>query len=211
MPDLSYYHENYKNYARQNPPHKLEFYKKLVAFALGHRDKLPLALDVGCAFGHFLKHAAQTVRPFGQEPIRAAAEAAIRAVPMAEIISEALPRIGFDQKFDCITAFDVLEHVRDIELTKVEFAKHLDQKGCVVFVVPVYDGLTGPVISALDRDPTHVHKKSRHFWLEWLEPEFKVRRWWGIYRILLFSQYLHFPTRRLRNHTPAIAVVADKR
>jgi hypothetical protein len=75
----------------------------------------------------------------------------------------------------------------------------------------VYDGPTGPIIHALDHDPTHVHKRGRDFWLDWTRQHFVLNRWCGIYRYLLpGGYYVHVPTRLLRRATPAIAVVAHK-
>ncbi len=111
--------------------------------------------------------------------------------------------------FDVVTAFDVIEHVPDLDAVEEAVRAMLRQGGLFVFVVPVYDGLSGPVIRLLDKDPTHVHKRPRGFWLDRASRRFEVLEWWGILRYLLpWKHYLHVPTRRLRAHTPAILVVA---
>ena len=74
-------------------------------------------------------------------------------------------------------------------------------------MVPVYDGLSGPIVRLLDRDPTHVHKQSRHDWLAWAGRHFNVLEWEGVIRYLLpGGHYLNVPSRALRAHTPAILV-----
>jgi hypothetical protein len=81
-----------------------------------------------------------------------------------------------------------------------------------VFVVPVYDGLSGPIIRRLDRDPTHVHKWPRDRWLDWAASHFEVVDWTGILRWLTpLGYYLHVVTRLGKRHTPAILVTCRKR
>jgi hypothetical protein len=77
-----------------------------------------------------------------------------------------------------------------------------------VFVVPVYDGPLGPVVRMLDGDPTHVHKESRDFWLDWAGERFVIQEWCGVFRYLLpRGPYINWPTQALRRIAPAIAVV----
>jgi hypothetical protein len=83
--------------------------------------------------------------------------------------------------------------------------------GIFLFVVPVYDGPLGPVVRLLDKDPTHVHQKSRAFWLGWASRRFTVLDWWGLTRYLLpGGLYVNWPSRLARRVSPAIAVVARK-
>jgi 2-polyprenyl-3-methyl-5-hydroxy-6-metoxy-1,4-benzoquinol methylase len=111
-----------------------------------------------------------------------------------------------------VTTFDVIEHVPNPDAVARSAIEQLADGGCFVFVVPVYDGVTGPVIRLLDRDPTHIHKWSRQRWLDWAAAHFSVVEWKGILRYLLpGGYYLHVVTRALRRHTPAIIVVARKR
>ena len=85
-------------------------------------------------------------------------------------------------------------------------------RGCFVFTVPVYDGLSGPMVRLLDRDATHLHKWPRRRWLDWAESHFSVIEWKGIFRYLLpGGYYLHLVVQGLRRHAPAIIVVARKR
>jgi hypothetical protein len=81
-----------------------------------------------------------------------------------------------------------------------------------VFVVPVYDGPLGWLVRRLDKDPTHVHKMPRNFWLEWAARTFEVVEWLGTYRYLTpLGVYVHFASRRLRRWSPAVAVAARRR
>lgn len=208
-PDLSYYEQNYPNYELQNPDRKMRFYQGLVERGLGGAGGN--LLDLGCAFGRFLKFCSSGFEVYGQELNEAALEIAARQVPSGRFRASPLPTIAFDQVFRAVVAFDVLEHVEDIVATRRAVRRVLADDGCFVLVVPVYDGPTGPIIHFLDKDPTHVHKRSRWFWLDWLAPEFEVVQWWGIYRYLFGRYYLHLPTLWFRRFTPAIAVVARPR
>jgi len=118
----------------------------------------------------------------------------------------------FKGAFDIIVAFDVLEHIMELETIPENIASKLNPGGYFIFVVPVYDGPTGPIIRKLDHDTTHRHKRSRFFWLAWVSSHFTVCQWQGVFRYLFpFGGYLHVPTKLLRRMAPAIAVVARKK
>lgn len=203
-----YFERAYRDYDRQNPPRKLRFYAGLVQRAA--RVAHPRVLDVGCAFGNFLatldpawERCGVDVSPYAIERARERVPGAALAVSSATVIPLAGP-------FDVITAFDVVEHVPSLEAVMAAVRSRLAPGGCFILVVPVYDGITGPVIRLLDRDATHIHQRSRRFWLDWLRAHaFVIEAWWGIYRYLLAGRsYLHYPTRWLRWCTPAVAIVA---
>jgi SAM-dependent methyltransferase len=138
-----------------------------------------------------------------------AVEEARRRVPDTEFAVAPAGQVPFDGPFDVVAAFDVLEHVVDLDGALETTMDRLAPRGALVFVVPVYDGPTGPLIRALDKDETHVHKQSRRFWLERVGRRLHVEEWWGVYRYLFPGRvYAHWPTRALRAWTPAIAVVA---
>jgi SAM-dependent methyltransferase len=196
--DERYFREVYRAYELQNPPHKLRFYRRLVDRTRAG-PAVSRVLDVGCAFGAFL------------DTSRYAVGLASQRLPEVGFAVASALEIPFARPFDTIVAFDVLEHVPALDAVRAELRSKLAAGGHLVFVVPVYDGLTGPLIRLLDRDPTHLHKRSRRFWLEWASAGFEVVDWWGIYRYLLPGGcYLHWPTRRLRHFTPAVAVVARR-
>ena len=114
--------------------------------------------------------------------------------------------------FDVVVAFDVIEHVADIDAVGDEISAVLRSGGTLMFVVPVYDGPLGPMVRLLDRDRTHLHRRPRAFWLNWAARRFAVVEWIGLVRYLLpVGPYLHWPTRTLRAVAPAICVIAQKR
>lgn len=203
-----YFVTNYRDYQRQNPVRKLNYYHRLLAEAVPDGGRL---LDMGCAFGRFLTTCDARWQAHGFDPGLAAACGARRNAPAAHICVGSATALPFAGPFDAITAFDVIEHVPDLNAVKREVLHALRPGGVFLFVVPVYDGPTGPIIHALDRDPTHVHKRARSFWLDWVRDSFEQFYWQGIYRYLLpGGYYVHLPTTLLRSATPAIAVLARK-
>lgn len=209
--DAEYYRRNYPDYARQNPPRKLHFYRGLAEDALVDVAH-PHVLDIGCAFGAFLGALPDHWMRHGVDPSAHAIGAARSAVPGAHMTVGSADAVPLSGPYDLITAYDTLEHVEDLDRVAAELKRLLTANGKVIFVVPVYDGPTGPIIHALDRDPTHVHKRGRDFWLDWANTRFSVVNWQGIYRYLIpGGYYAHIPTQRLRAYTPAIAVTCRVR
>jgi SAM-dependent methyltransferase len=206
-----YYETAYRNYSRQNPPRKLRFYRGLVERG-APTDRAPRILDIGCAFGAFLSALNPEWQRFGTDVSQFATDRAAFAVPGATFARADIGEIPFQGPFDVITAFDVIEHIPSLEGVAAFVRSRLMPGGHFVFVVPVYDGVTGPLIRLLDKDETHVHKRSRDFWLGWARENFVLLDWCGIYRYLIPGLgYAHLPTRLWRRFTPAIAVMAQRR
>ena len=205
-----YYDRFYRDYARQNPPNKLAFYRHLIERAAAGTPR-PRVLDLGCAFGGVLSVLDPKWERYGLDINEYAVWQARLSLPGVEFAVSPAADIPFDVAFDVIAAFDLCEHVADLDALACAVRSRLAARERFVFVVPVYDGITGPVIRALDKDDTHVHKSSRWFWLGWAQAHFGVLEWWGVYRYLFRSgYYLHRPTRLLRRCTAAVAVVAGQ-
>jgi SAM-dependent methyltransferase len=208
--EQDYFEKNYRDYDRQNPARKLRFYCALAERAAASVER-PRVLDLGCAFGKFLGALGPRWERFGLDASEFAIERARRSVPGATFAVSAIPDVPFAERMDVVTAFDVLEHVSDLEGAASAVRTSLTETGSLLFVVPTYDGPTGPLIRALDRDETHLYREPRQFWLDWTRAHFQLVDWCGIYRYLLpGGSYLHRPTKRLRRFTPAIAVVARR-
>lgn len=206
--EQDYFARHYGNYARQNPPRKLAFYRELIAPAAAGVSR-PRILDLGCAFGRFLGSLGPEWERFGLDVSQFAIDRARQAVPDATFAVASATEIPFDDRFDAIVAFDVIEHLPKLADVAAAVRARLRSGGYWVFVVPVYDGPTGPIIRLLDHDETHLHKCSRKFWLDWASSEhFRIVEWRGMYRYLFpGGWYAHFVSHRWRRFTPAIAVV----
>lgn len=208
-----YFNAFYRDYARQNPRRKLDFYKRLVEQAQRSIARSrPRLLDIGCAHGFFLSCIDATWQRYGTDISQYAINQARQRVPDAHLMVSNATMLPFKEPFDIIVAFDILEHLPGLEMFSASILSRLAPGGYFIFAVPVYDGLTGPLIRLLDRDTTHVHKKSRSFWLSWASTYFDLCQWQGLFRCLFpLGGYMHIPTKILRHMTPAIAVVAKKK
>ncbi|MBK8191043.1 MAG: class I SAM-dependent methyltransferase [Vampirovibrionales bacterium] len=212
-----YYETVYPSYDRQNPPYKYAHY---LAEIRRFRPVFGSIGDIGCADGRFLEYVLDQASP----------ERIIGADVNAAAIDRARTRLGQDdarrrwvvggpqaavggETVDVLTALDCLEHIESLDEALQAIDALLSPGGLFIAVVPVYDGPLGPLVHWLDRDPTHVHKCSRAFWLTALRLHFDVLRWHGILRYLLPAggPYLHAPTRWGRAVTPAILIAAQKR
>ncbi len=208
-----YFADNYRDYERQNPSRKLDHYLDIIETSIdATRGDL---LDLGCGLGAFLGRAADRLPDWSLSgtDINVAAVAATQArVPEADVRLAGADVSPYPpESFDVITAWDVIEHVQDLEQVASSVVDMLRPGGLFVFVVPVYDGPLGKLVRLLDKDPTHVHKLSRSSWVDWASGSFEVRRWHGIFRYLIGGRwYAHYPTTILRNQSSAILVVAGK-
>jgi SAM-dependent methyltransferase len=211
-PEADYYAANYRSYEAQNPSHKLDHYVSEVDKACNGNDEITL-LDIGCGPGVFLAYASR-LRPnwrlHGTDMrSEAVAVAADKLGDRAKIaVAPASARPFGSTKYDVITAWDVLEHLEDPAAVVSGLRSWLAPGGALIFVVPVYDGPLGPVVSLLDKDPTHLRKVGRDYWLNLAISHFSEISWHGVIRYLVTTnRYIHFPTRRLRRFTPAILVI----
>ena len=211
--DADYFETNYRDYERQNPARKLDWYLTLATPWLSATEIRHL--DIGCGPGAFVAHTSRIPRfaTFGTDISADAITAARKRAPEATLaVAGADARPWPPDSFHFGSALDVLEHVPDPAGALDALASMLTSDGVLLAVMPVYDGASGPVIRMLDRDPTHIHKWPRGRWLELIESRFEILDWRGAFRLLIPGGfYLHLPTRRLRSHSPAIAVLGRRR
>jgi SAM-dependent methyltransferase len=205
-----YYQKVYRHYERQNPAYKQNFYKDLI---LRHCGGAPgRILDVGCAFGGFLAGMPEAWDRFGIDISSFAIEQGTPKHPSLHLASATLETNPFHGPFDVVTSFDVIEHVPNLDRVSASIRSLLKPGGLFVFVVPTYDGPLGPVVHLLDRDETHIHKNGRKFWLDWVNNQFEIQEWIGLYRFLPPRvPYIHWPSRALRSFAPAILIAARAR
>ena len=205
----SYFDRAYRDYKAQNSPRKTDHYLDQIEALVtpGQQD----LLDIGCGLGSFLRRATERFPNwslYGSDIELSAVEATQQLVPAATIVRASATESPFPSgSFDVVTAWDVIEHVPDRDAVAASVSQMLTPGGLFLFVVPVYDGILGPAIRRLDRDPTHVHKEGRQFWLDWASRSLDVLEWHGIFRYLSGRYYIHVPTRRLRSNATAILVV----
>lgn len=167
--------------------------------------------DLGCAFGRFIGTAPKHWKRTASDANAYAIESARASYPdVSFAVADGLAQ-GSEDQFDLVTTFDVLEHIPNIAEALRGIAGQLREGGCLIAVVPVYDGPLGGIVMRLDRDPTHVHKESRHFWIDALSREFSIVKTCGVTRYLLpGGLYVHFAASWTFRFAPAIAVVCKK-
>ncbi len=219
--DFAYYDESYfygaglgvagyRDYDRESPPYKLEFYSQAIERAVRNVDR-PRVLDVGCAFGRLLAGLPPYFDRVGIDVSAYALKEARRHVRDVRFVQAEMPPLGLG-KFDAIAAFDVLEQVADPRAMLERLATMLAPNGEFLTVIPVYDGPLGWAQRLINDDPTRRHRLARQAWLDLIGAPFEVVEWRGIYRFLsAFGPYIHAPTRLLRASAPAIIVRARRR
>jgi cyclopropane fatty-acyl-phospholipid synthase-like methyltransferase len=160
---VDYYAENYRDYARQNSDRKLEFYMKLLGRWVPPGSRI---FELGSGLGLFLQKAAtrydctaSELNPYGAETSRS-------RVPNVVVYDGSFDCISAEPPPQAVVAWDVLEHISDLDRALDTIYSRLSSGGFLIGVVPVYDSLLGPITSLLDKDPTHVWKLSRHEWLD---------------------------------------------
>lgn len=209
--DQAYFNErsNYGGrYDWYNPPYKISGYLREVQRMRSAGD----LLDVGCAFGRFLERARHHYRVEGMDISAYALGLAREVLPDLPLHHAPIETFAPGRTFDVVTCFDVLEHVPDLDMALQLLRALLRPDGIVALAVPVYDTLPGRVFGLIDRDPTHVHRHGRQFWLErlranGLEPvEFK-----GILRIPLPRLFIHVISPLFWRFSSAIFVVCAPR
>lgn len=127
-------------------------------------------LDVGCAYGYFLAHAAPLVqRSVGVDISPHAIARAKARFPTAEFLEASATDLPFPtETFHVVTCFDTLEHVPDVPSAVRELSRVLKPSGTLILRMP-YEGFWRRCLGWNDRDPTHVSVLSLPAWTESLK------------------------------------------
>ncbi|MBI3975431.1 MAG: class I SAM-dependent methyltransferase [Armatimonadetes bacterium] len=189
-----------------NPAHKIAGYLREI------RRVRPdgALLDVGCAFGRFLERAREHYDCEGMDISAFALARARRRLPDVNLQQGRIEAFRSDRHYDVVTCFDVLEHVPDLDLALAGLRDLLRPGGILAIAVPVYDSPAGWAFGLLDRDPTHVHRRDRRFWLERLHAAgLRPVVFKGILRVPLpAGLFLHLISGAFRSLSSAIFVIA---
>lgn len=164
---------------------KCEYFEKLVAveeksFWFGARNRLicwalkkyaPKCsnfLEIGCGTGFVISGIAgefPTIKLFGSEIFVAGFSYAAKRVPLAKFMQMDARKIPFNEEFDALGAFDVLEHIKEDETVLIQLNRALRKGGLLMLTVPQHRWLW----SAADDHACHVRryeKKELHAKLE---------------------------------------------
>lgn len=204
-----YYEKYYPDYILQNPSHKLDFYLDLLRMYVPPGKTI---FELGTGKGLFLARASKIYQCAGCDINPEGIAETQKYVPSAQLMVGSVESIP-DKIPQAVVSWDVLEHLPDLSTALSQIYTKLPAGGVLVAVVPVYDGPLGWLVHLLDKDPTHVTKESKEFWLNALaQSGFAVETWGGIVRKLVGKTYLHFvkPKFLLRWSGTAIYFVARK-
>ena len=122
---------------------------ELIVWALTHH--FPAArtvLEVGCGIGRVLGavgRARPDLRLTGADVADSSLRIAARAAPNAELICADTRSLPYDQEFDVVGAFDVLEHIPEHGEALQAMARATTPGGGVILTVPQHPALWHPV------------------------------------------------------------------
>ncbi|MEE8238982.1 MAG: class I SAM-dependent methyltransferase [Nitrososphaerales archaeon] len=206
----SYYTDNYSDYEKQNPAHKIQFYMDLVERWVGKGERI---FELGVGLGVFLERATEKFDCQGCDINHYGIETSHNKLPQVPLFEGSYECIPTNLPPKAVVCWDILEHLPDLDTALSSIFSKLPKGGCLIGVVPVYDGPLGWLVHLLDKDPTHVTKISRKEWLGRLrEHGFDVLEYGGIIRKLIGSHYFHFvrPQIVLKSCGSALYFVARK-
>jgi SAM-dependent methyltransferase len=142
-------------------------------------------LEVGCGTGFVLagvRDAFPEIRLVGGELFQAGLAVAARRVPDAELLELDARDLPFDDEFDVVGAFDVLEHIDDDARALREMHSALRPGGGLLVTVPQHPHLW----SAVDEYSQHVRRYTRVDLLDKVRGVgFEVVRWTSFVSLLL--------------------------
>jgi SAM-dependent methyltransferase len=209
--DEAYYRDNYQDYERQASPAKLDFYMQLLSRWVPAGARV---FELGVGQGNFLARAKAAYRVEGVDVNEFGVKQTRARVPEARIEVGSFERIPREDPPNAVVAWDVLEHLPELDVGLRAIHAALPPAGVLAAVVPVYDGPLGWLVRRLDHDPTHVSKLGRGDWLARLAGAgFRVLEHGGILRKLVAGRaYVHLvrPQAVLRAAGSALYFVARK-
>lgn len=208
-----YFLKHYGNLDKKNPPHKLEAYRDAVIEVLPKVKSKIKVLDIGCGYGKFLSlfESEDKFETYGIDIGTYAIQEAKKQTPKTKFWVGSIVNFKVRMHFDVICAFDVLEHIDNLEGALKKINALLEENGRFFCVVPVYDGIVGKIGGLLDSDETHIYKKSRNFWITKLGKHFTILSIEGLIRYTFpLIGYLHFKSVVLASWGQAILISMAK-
>lgn len=118
-------------------------------------------LEIGCGTGYVLRgitRALPDLQASGSEIFLEGLGFASRRLPTADLFQMDAREIPYDNEFDVIGAFDVIEHIEEDERVLREIHRALKPGGGALFTVPQHPALW----STQDESACHVRRYRRH-------------------------------------------------
>lgn len=149
-PPEAFTSENVQNFATVDPAH---FWftgrNRLISAMLArHAPGAQTFLEAGCGTGSVLRGVAALLprlKLTGAEASMASLHAAAMAAPTAELLYADIRDLPYDQEFDAVGAFDVLEHIPDHQAALSALVRTAKAGGLVVLTVPQHPWLWSPL------------------------------------------------------------------
>jgi len=159
---------------------------RLLIWALDrYFPKTEILLEIGCGTGFVLSHIQrelQNISLFGSDIFSEGFEYAKNRVPEATFFQMDANQIPFEDEFDVIGAFDVLEHIEDDKAVLKQMYRACKKKGGIIITVPQHDFLW----SSMDEYAYHVRRYSaRELKTKVMQAGFKVLRITSFISLLL--------------------------
>lgn len=195
-------------YELRNPRYKWQaFLREIMKYITAGTS-----LDIGCAYGLFLREASQFFECTGTDISEHAVAYARSMLPgKIEVFVGTAGSLPTDKQYDLVTCFDILEHTKDLGEALDNIHGLLKENGVLAITVPVYDGPLGWLVNILDKDDTHTYRRPRGFWLDQVSKRFDILDYVGIWRYFFFHRYyLNVMSRATRRITPAMMILARK-
>lgn len=161
----NYFKKWYEPYLAEKAPF-VNFYLDLIS----RKKQTGRILDLGCAYGHFLNEAEK--RGFQTYGIDKDKEAVSRAKKNCQgkfyQLSLEKDKLPFpDNYFMVVTAFDLVEHLNNMDLLFQEVRRVLRPKGLFFLTTPNYDFLFRQLLTLFfNDDPTHINMQGKNYWVE---------------------------------------------
>ncbi|MCK4798533.1 MAG: class I SAM-dependent methyltransferase [Spirochaetes bacterium] len=152
------------NYTNYNLYDNAGFWKSLIQFIEKYKMSGKV-LDIGCAFGFFLKRLNTFFDGlYGVDISEFAVQNAKEQLPNADfrvvdLNTDDLPYPN--DYFDLITALDVLEHTNSISESLSKILPKLKKDGFLIISIPLNDTWAGRIFQIFDRDESHISIPSR--------------------------------------------------
>lgn len=177
----------YNNYLNFQKKHPYDWVISLFKYANGHK-----ILDVGGALGIFLAR----LPDFYEKTCLDVSEYAIRfgkgAYKDIKFVNSTIADFKTSEKFDIVTAFDVMEHVKNLEGSLNKIYDLLNDDGIFILAVPIASKLhhffASFGVSLLNCDISHVTLTTEKSWKEYVLDE----KWEIVYdkKLTIFNHYI---------------------
>lgn len=172
----NYNNKYYDSYIPRTPLRKKGDKPYLYAYWRRYLKKLKTQgklLDIGCGIGLFLMRMQDIYESYGVDISDYAVEQAKRTAVKAKIICSNVTQLPFENEFfDIITAFDTVEHLKELDLFFKNTGRILKSGGLLIISTPNPESLGAKIKKNTwhgVRDTTHINVRPAKQWRSLIE------------------------------------------